>query len=296
MTVPAGAGTLGGPVLTVAAQKSIEAETSAEILTAFTAFSSACQDHKVAIKAAVKAEAEFVGLLFDIVAGFAAPAFATFAAGRLLGRLAGKITGLTSKPLGGGVIDVVDASGKVLRTEELITKGDVLKGAFTAVTKTSVNQIKQHATALFGETDDDKFLDALLTQFQSQAVTLAGKVPNMSLTELIATWYAYDTAHANVSTYKSAIKPLVDKFQAQVDPIGPDFSGRGILVIIEGGGLAVVKNARVAIDTMTYDFVTWVEPRMRPLALAKYDEFVKAHKAPPLRTISDIEVRGLPTD
>src|SRR4051794_37677047 len=69
----------GGSIVVLPDERqTIKDETTAEILTAFTAFTDACQANLTAMKAAAKADAEIVAMVIDIATGFLAPAFATW--------------------------------------------------------------------------------------------------------------------------------------------------------------------------------------------------------------------------
>jgi hypothetical protein len=195
-------------------RRAIEAETMMEISTAFTAFLHACDSNITAMKAAAKARAEAFALIIDIATGFLAPAFANFAAQRLVGRWAEKVaTRLTT------------TSGE--QTIALIAKNDILKAAFTGVAKVGGDQIKRNATTLFGESDDDKLLEGLQNEFQRGAVALAGRVPSMTDTQLIAVWHAYDPMYADVTAYKTQVKSVLDQYAAYVKSIHNDVTPSG---------------------------------------------------------------------
>jgi hypothetical protein len=210
-------------------RKKIAAETTMEIGTAFTAFVSACASNLSSLKAAAKADAEFVALLIDLATGFLAPAFASWQAEKLLGRLA----------------DQAAASMKVGNAENmvaLIARADILKATFTDVTKVVSAQIKSRSQPLFGEASDEIVLDQLTNVFQSQAVSLAGQIPGMvdrkADAELLSLWHAYDPDYTNVSNYKQEVKHLLDEFarfvksiselKVDADPLMGDFSGETV--------------------------------------------------------------------
>jgi hypothetical protein len=195
-------------------RRAIEAETMMEISTAFTAFLHACDSNITAMKAAAKAQAEAFALIIDIATGFLAPAFANFAASRLMGRWAEKVaTRLTT------------TSGE--QTITLIAKNDLLKAAFTGVAKVGGDQIKRNATTLFGESDEDQLLEGLQNEFQRGAVALAGRVPSMTDTQLVAVWHAYDPMYADVTAYKTQVKSVLDQYAAYVKSIHNDITPSG---------------------------------------------------------------------
>jgi len=192
-------------------RKKIAAETVMEIGTAFTAFTDACSANIASLKAAAKAKAEFAALLIDLATGFLAPAFASWQAGKLMGRLSQKVSASMQ----------VDNGEKI---QELIAKADILKAAFTGVTKTAGDQIKRRSQLIFGEIAEELILDELKNAFQTQAVDLAGQIPGMvdrqADAELLSLWHAYDPDYTNVSIYKERVKHLLDEFARFVKSIG----------------------------------------------------------------------------
>src|SRR5207245_11123577 len=143
-------------------RKRMEAETGAEIVLAFTAFTDACTANITAMKAAAKADAEFNAMLIDIATGFLAPAFASYVASKFLSK----------------ATELSDEVSKNVVTR-LISQNDLLKATFTGATKTVSTELKIHSTQLFGEEAESALLDGLKTAFQKNAVALSGSLGTM---------------------------------------------------------------------------------------------------------------------
>jgi hypothetical protein len=184
-------------------RKTVEDETRAEIVLAFTAFTDACTANITAMKAAAKAAAELRALFIDIATGFLAPAIANWIVGRMAAKATEKLADEMSRA----------------KVTKLISDTDLYKASFTGATKAVNQALKDNSVRLFGDTAEDVLLDHLKSMFQANAVTLSGEVSSMSDERLIAIWTTYDPQAADVIAYKKVIKQLLDEFHV-VEAIG----------------------------------------------------------------------------
>ncbi|MEU1598359.1 DUF4157 domain-containing protein [Streptomyces sp. NPDC005708] len=236
----------------------IELGAAVEIATAYTNFTGALDDHVAAINAEAKAKAEMVAAVIDVLTGFAAPIFATWAVGKLAA-LANQAPSEYSKQLLLG----------------LIKKEDALKAAFTAATKTTSTVIKAEAQPLFGETEIKLFSLLLKGAFHAGIVHLGNRLGSMSDTELLAVWAAYSDAYATPQAYRQALKPLFEHYQEQVEPIGkeslPDELGQSVRSDLYEVQLATRKRlATISVWTRSGPSLwAWITPDMEAVARAK---------------------------
>jgi hypothetical protein len=237
--------------------------TGNDIDKAFAAFLAACGDHKDALKAAAKAEAEVIALVIDVLTGFLAPAV-----GRALGGLAGRLP-LSASP-----------SLTYLRVlnlvENLLENTDATKAIFTGVMKTAGTTLKVKATALFGEGEADLFLTQLADWQQQQAHDLDAQLPHLSDEELVVIAAAHLPEVSNASAYRERIGNLLTAFRSEVEPIGSTASTEvsstsSLVAWVRGRGtrrLALISHVAAAFVS-DYHFIRWISPEMRDLALAK---------------------------
>ena len=235
----------------------VELGATVEITAAYTNFAGALDDYVAAINAEAKATAEIVAAVIDILTGFAAPIFATWAVGKLAA-LASQAPGDYGKQLLLG----------------LIKKEDVFKSAFTAATKTTSTVIKLEAQPLFGETEIKLFSQLLKGAFHAGIVHLGNRLGNMPDTELLAVWAAYSETYTSPQAYREALKPLFEHYQEQVEPIGKESSfGYGQSVRSDLYEVQLARRKRLAtIDVWMLGgnvLKAWITPDMEAVARAK---------------------------
>jgi hypothetical protein len=175
-----------------------EREAGEHVTQAMPAFATACAHHREALKSKAKADAELMSLVIDIAAGFAAPVFATWIAGKMAAKVAARV----------GTADA-EAVGNLTK---ILQNRDMTKAAFTSATKVGQQAIKANSYALFGETDHDAFLITAQNAFHKGGQAITDHLGDMTDVELVATWGAYAYEHTNVDVYRSAIGDLLGKY------------------------------------------------------------------------------------
>lgn len=266
----------GNRFLSALERQNLERLTGNDIDRAFAAFLAACSDHKDAIKAAAKVEAEILGAVIDVLAGFLAPAVS-----RSLSRFANQL------PLSPSM------SGAHLNALALLDTPDFTKAAFTGVMKATNTFLKVNSMALFGEGEADNFLVHLADWQQQQAHDLDAQLPKMSDEVLLVIAAAHLPAVSNLSAYRERLSTLLEKFQKEVQPIGTVASSEASAWFSTVGWVKGRNRLQLARLTLVaspsvnqYRFVRWVSPEMQDLALAK--------AGPKVETIKADEVSGLP--
>jgi hypothetical protein len=229
---------------------------------AFTAFVSAIKDHKDALAAAARAQAELAAMVIDVFTGFLAPGV-----GRALGRLANALPLKTT------------SSYAYLKALDLLDNPDITRATFTGVTKAVSSTLKINAKALFGEGEVDQFLTWLEVEQQRIVQGLAERTPFLSDLELLVLNLVYEADVANVVVYRKVIGDIVTRFQREVEPIGQVTFHGG-----EWGGSTstdvywVEKDGKKRLALLNYVsagfygafwFVRWISPEMHALALQK---------------------------
>jgi hypothetical protein len=188
-----------------------EKETHSRINQALNAFTDAAKSHAEAMKSKAKADADFAAIVLDIFFGVAAPVFASYimAGNGLLKRAAGKIAERLT-------LDRGDAE----KTVRLISETDFLKEAFKGVGKVGSGVVKSNPVVLFGESEGDAFARHLRVTMHVGVQQITDHIADMTDTELVATWAAYDVEFTNEDVYAEALKQTFGAFEDLIEPIG----------------------------------------------------------------------------
>jgi hypothetical protein len=270
------------PPLTQEQRTKLEDTTKHRIDKAYAAFVSACKDVKIAVAAAVRAQAEMLALLVDVSMGFLVPGLA-----RGIAKLANAIP--------------VEASSAMYRIALAALNQDQVKTSFTAVTKVGVQMIKRNAALLFGESETDAFITQLDKQTQLAFQTISENLSSVSDRELGVTCAMYDANVANVDTYREEVNKLVLYFKVVIEPIK-----KGEATLVEppnraywverptGKRLAILGPIyeplafafQVAKDK--YQFVRWVHPSFVDMAIKRMEAAVGK-----VETVKESQVSGI---
>ncbi len=184
--------------------------TGDRISMAYTDFVSALQAHKEAIKAAAKAAAEMFALVVDVGMGFLIPGLA--------------------KGLGNVVNNIPVKAPEFFYSAAIrLQNPDFAKALVTGATKVGNKLIKDNAMALFGETEDDAFLDKLQGQFRIGFTATNEGLPSLSDDQVTAVCAAFDPSATNKGAYKAQIGDLLKKFSADVKSVGVMTERQGVL-------------------------------------------------------------------
>ena len=195
-----------------------EREAGEHVTQAMPAFATACAHHREALKSKAKADAELMALVIDILAGFAAPVFATWVAGKMAAKVAARAKESA---------DVTEI-GKLTK---ILQDRDMTKAAFTGATKVGQQAIKANSFALFGETEHDAFLITAQNAFHKGGQAITDHIGDMSDLELVATWGAYSYEYTNVDVYRAVLGDLLGKYDKFVQGVGKqhfEIKNRGI--------------------------------------------------------------------
>jgi hypothetical protein len=229
-------------------------------------FTHAAERVAAALKAAVNAEAALLSLVVDVFMGLLSPGLAR------------------------GIATVVD---KIPETAISSTLRGALKRLdkenagliLAAATKVGKEAIKMNASALFGETDVNVFMEDLRKVFRTGTDAVNQKLPNLTDEALGILAATYDPDSSDTAHYVPIIQDLIDRFRRQVQPIGPATSVNvtdpvdrtvteqtGLVWVRKGTdiGLTQVKLTRSSLDPGSYMyFQTFIDKQLKDFAVNK---------------------------
>ncbi len=250
--------------------------TTTRMLMAYTDFASACQIVGASIKAKAKADAELFCLFVDIGLGFMLPGLS-----KALGNLIGRIP-----------LTLSDEARRIMEAAAInLSNQDLAKALIQSATKVGTKQIKDNATALFGDSEVDAFIRALQVQFHGAFQVSIEELKQHSTTTLVALCASFYASVTNLNTYITAVHDLVRRFEKEVEPIHADkqvtYAGNGVSEVhdrvtaywlfdknnpAQGSYLGTVREGNVTVGFTSLKsarFLSWVSPDMKAMALAK---------------------------
>jgi hypothetical protein len=254
-------------------------------------FHRACDAVKADLEKAAKQRTELVGLVADILGGFAVPGLA----GRLVAETALRKT-LVDASRRARVGDLGAMTTEITTMAALRQRGaalhpqfadriseDHLKATFNGAMKVMTTAIKNAGPGVL--TGSKPKVIAELSHLATLGrQDLDRSLATKSESELLAIIVALDAGKANETTYQDTIRRYLD----EVVPIGAAWmaqsgGGRTKLVRMDAYGgfrLAVVESgtAGMVVGTPYHDFKAWVSPGMQVAALAR--EGLSTEQAP----------------
>jgi hypothetical protein len=266
--------------------------------TAGSRFRAACQRHKDALRAAIRAEEELHDTISDVIVGLVMP----FA----LSKLAATAARLYER-------EIITWQA-FERTRHFADYGkDAFPGLVTAVMKGGVEGMKEAGHAeqtrviLFGESKEDDFLNALAETYENGLNRVYMELETQNDDVLLALLANYDPEVLTSDVLVRQIGELLGKFRRQVAPIHETetegmaagkadiqkhYETRAYWVNTGHGlNLAVLRRQTVSGST-TYQFVSWVSPEMGELAVKKSIEIRGGEEG--IETVERSKIGGLP--
>jgi hypothetical protein len=247
-------------------RKTIEGQTIVALPTAAKNFTAACEAHVSALKALAKARAEAMAMFVDIFMGFLAPGLTGMVVNTALGP---KLDRLLAQ-----VSITKTVAGAEKKVQLLGGGSDFIKTAFASGTKLANDQLKKNAPTLFGEIAEEQFLDKLVTEFDKGVVYLGGQLHQMTPSELVSVWAAYDPEVASKEAYKTILQGILKQFRQVQDIQHYKYEGNFVshsrsiraYYVVAGG-----KRALGIVDESGLPFLAgWVtEPGLAKVAIQK---------------------------
>jgi hypothetical protein len=245
----------GGSALTQEQRVELRRITGGRISRAFTAFVTACEQNRAAIKAAASDSGGFVELLLEI------------ALGRLLPGISKGISNLAQEL-------PANASNAAYR----VALAAMNEERTTALLETAVKFGREAIggggdVVLEGEDEIDQFLNTLQNQFLLGADAIDVNLANLSDEALGVTCAAYDPSVTGLPQFRAAVRNLVQRYERQVKPIGTTeygwmnrSSNFNLYWVVSPTGtkrLALLEN---------YDLEEWISQDLQAIALQKYQD------------------------
>jgi hypothetical protein len=249
-------------------------------------FQMGCMDVKDDIAKRAKQTNEMLSLMVDILAGFAAPAFAgtIVAAGLLRKNLAAAVkqAGSQDPDLAwtalwdeANIMDEMHKRGLDLVPAFLDkVSGDNLKATFTGAAKAATTAIKNGGPTLSGAAQS-QVADQMGQLALQAAQDLDRSLSTLQEPELTALLISLDASVANKTQYADSIRRYMTEV-LQISGSSSNQFGSGAKKLVKmnaygGPRLAIVETGMegIIIGTPFTDFVSWVSPAMEQPALAK---------------------------
>jgi hypothetical protein len=242
-----------GSALTEDQRDELRRLTGNRITRAFTAFVTAVEQNRAAIKAAASDSGGFAELLLEIVLG------------RLLPGISKGIANLAQ-----------ELPAKASNASYRLALAAMNEERTTALLETAVKFGREAVAGggdvdLEGEDEIDKFLNTLENQFNLGADAIDANLPNLSDEALGVTCAAYDPTVAGIPQFRAAVRSLVERYERQVKPIGTteyhwmnESSNFNLYWVVSPTGtrrLALLEN---------YDLDEWISPELQQIAIEKY--------------------------
>lgn len=256
-------GAIGGSdQLTEAERAELRSKARARIGFAYTAYVSACQGHRQAMKEAANDSASLANLFVDIALGFMMPGLV-----RGIGAVAARLP---------------DGAPKAVARIATILKDPAKAGLYLdAVTKAGKAGLGAVASTIFMESEEQAFVSKLETQGQIAFDKVSEDLTSASDESIAATWASFSPELTNRDTYAAEIQGLVGRYQRQVKPIGEerrvgsarwDFTDYKKDLYWVDGQLALVEKIDAGYGAVTYRQRETISAELRQAVLDKHAE------------------------
>ena len=254
-------------------------------------FQMACADVKAEIEKNVKQQAEMAALMIDIIAGFAAPAFAGAMASSFAGNaVLRQDLAAAAKRAGSQDPDIAwTATWEASNLEDKMrdmgisvepgflerVSGDNLKATFTGAAKSASTVIKNSGPTL-STVQKEKLCDQMGVLAVQAAQDLDRSLSGLQESEIAALLVSFDARSANKTAYADSIRRYFAEVLSIGGTVGGTESGSGKIKLVKmnawgGPRLATVDQGTDIVlglvPVSSTRFVSWVSPAMEQSAL-----------------------------